>query len=60
MREGREIEKNEGKLENKVWGFINPCPAEPGYTLSLQNSVDPDQLASEEASWSGFALFVIQ
>ena len=24
------------------------------------NSVDPDQLASEEASWSGSALFVIQ
>ena len=25
----------------------------------LKNSVDPDQLASEEANWSGFALFVI-
>ena len=25
----------------------------------LTNSVDPDQLASEEASWSGSALFVI-
>ena len=24
------------------------------------NSVDPDQLASEEANWSGSALFVIQ
>ena len=26
----------------------------------LANSVDPDQLASEEANWSGSALFVIQ
>ena len=34
---------------------INPCPAEPGYTLSA-NSVDPDQLASEEANWSVSAL----
>ena len=24
------------------------------------NSVDPDQLASSEANWSGYALFVIQ
>ena len=29
------------------------CPA-------LANSVDPDQLASEEANWSGSALFVIK
>ena len=26
----------------------------------LANSVDPDQLASEEISWSGSALFVIK
>ena len=26
----------------------------------LANSVDPDQLASEEANWSGPALFVIK
>ena len=26
----------------------------------LVNSVDPDQLASEEANWSGSALFVIE
>ena len=26
----------------------------------LANSVDPDQLASEEANWSGSALFVIK
>ena len=29
------------------------CPA-------LANSADPDQLASEEANWSGSALFVIK
>ena len=29
------------------------CPA-------FENSVDPDQLASEEANWSGSALFVIK
>ena len=39
--------------------MVNPCPAEPRYTLPLQ-SVDPDQLASEEANWSGFALFAIK
>ena len=26
----------------------------------LANNVDPDQLASEEANWSGSALFVIK
>ena len=26
----------------------------------LANSVDPDQLASEKANWSGSALFVIK
>ena len=38
----------------------NPCPAELGYASSFANSVDPDQLASEEANWSGSALFAIQ
>ena len=28
--------------------------------LAFANSVDPDQLASEEANWSGSALFAIQ
>ena len=27
---------------------------------AFENSVDPDQLASEEANWSGSALFVIK
>ena len=33
------------------WTLI--CPA-------FANSVDPDQLASEEANWSGSALFAIK
>ena len=37
--------------------YVKPCPA--GYSLPMQ-SVDPDQLASKEANWSGSALFVIQ
>ena len=38
---------------------LNPCPAEPIYVLPLQ-TVDSDQLASEEANWSGSALFAIK
>ena len=44
------------KKNNSISRF-NPCPAEPGYTLFC--SVDPDHLASEEANWSGSALFAI-
>ena len=37
--------------------IINPCPRTyPAFV----NSVDPDQLASEEANWSGSALFAIK
>ena len=41
------------------WKMLTPlllnttCPV-------LANSADPDQLASEEANWSGSALFVIK
>ena len=31
--------------------WVNPSPADPGYA-GFANSVDPDQLASEEANWS--------
>ena len=27
---------------------------------AFANSVDPDQLASEEANWSGYALFAVK
>ena len=37
---------------------VNPCPTEPRYANAFANSVDPDQLASEEANWSGSTLFV--
>ena len=43
--------------------IINPSPAELSWTQiypAFANSVDPDQLASEEANWSGSALFAIQ
>ena len=38
---------------------LNPCPAEPAIP-AFANSVDPDQLASEEADWSGSTLFAIK
>ena len=38
---------------------VNPSLAETTCPV-LANSVDPDQLASEEANWSGSALFVIK
>ena len=37
---------------------LNPSLAE--HDMPLANSVDPDQLASLEANWSGSALFVIK
>ena len=33
----------------EVCFHLNLCPAEPGCCLFLQNTVDPDKLASEEA-----------
>ena len=33
--------------------MLNPGPADPGYTLSLQT-------LSEEANWSGSVLFIIK
>ena len=37
--------------------MFNPFLAK--HDMPSANSVDPDQLASEEANWSGSALFVI-
>ena len=39
---------------------FNPCPAKPTNIPFLENSVDQDQLASDEASWSGSALLSLQ
>ena len=38
-------------LQTVLWtpAFVNPCPAERIYP-AFANSVDPDQLASEEAN----------
>ena len=36
---------------NKIMGNLNPSPAEQGYIfLEFENSLDPYQLASDEAS----------
>ena len=42
----------------KIHKHFNPCSADPG--VAFENSVDPDQMASEEAIWSGSTLFFIQ
>ena len=39
--------------------IFNPSLAEPGYA-TIANTVDPNQLASSEANWSGYALFVLK
>ena len=44
---------------NFAW-HLYPCPAEPRIYPAFANSVDPDQLASEEANWSGLTLFAIK
>ena len=43
-----------------VWNHVKPSPAEPGLCPAFANSVIPDQLASEEANWSGSVLFAIK
>ena len=45
----------------KILGLlIKPGPAVPRICPAFANSVDPDQLASKEANWSGSALFAIK
>ena len=39
---------------------IKPLSCWTQIYTAFENSVDPDQLASSEANWSGSALFVIQ
>ena len=54
-------------MEKRVYGLRLEARVEDLLTLHLlnttcpvlANSVDPDQLASSEANWSGSALFVI-
>ena len=44
-----------------VWNFgLRKKVLDHMLTLAFANSVDPDQLASEEANWSGSELFPIQ
>ena len=47
------------------WGNFNMYPCYPWSCWTricpaFANSVDPDQLASEETNWAGSALFVIK
>ena len=44
----------------KIHLIFNPGPAEPGLCPAFVNSVNPDQLASDEANWSGSALFAMK
>ena len=46
------LQHRQGEFLTLLW-LNTTCPI-------LENSVDPDQLASEEAYWSGSALFVIK
>ena len=46
-----------------LWAFYARSKAQFRFTRiypAFANSVDPDQLASEEPSWSEFTLFAIQ
>ena len=43
----------------KWWRIVNPYPAEHD-NPTFANIVDPDQMASKEAIWSGSTLFVMQ
>ena len=48
--------ENQNTYHMSLYSF-NPSPAEPRLCPSFANSVDQDQLAFEEASWSRSALF---
>ena len=43
-----------------VWILVQALSCWARTYLAFANSVDPDQLAFEEANWSGSALFAIQ
>ena len=48
----------EDLVELGIWKRTNENSFNSSPTFA--NSVDPDQLASEEAKWSGSALFVVK
>ena len=53
-KEGKKVRKRYAKVRK------SKTPTQIYMYLAFANSVDPDQLASEEANWSGFALFAIK
>ena len=69
MQNGDNISETKKKKEMQVSGWYGSRTKEtiPGLSWSrwtqistaFANSVDPDQLASKEANWSGSALYVI-
>ena len=62
FQKGTDLHKSKQEIQNlspllnmvvnlsSVSSTLNPCPAEPRYYPVFTNSVDPDQLASEEAN----------
>ena len=48
------------KKKNNVANILTLVLLNPDICPAFANSVDPDQLASEEANWSGSTLFVIK
>ena len=49
-------------MSQRQWGIdtLKPLSYWTQIYSAFANSVDPDQLASEEANWSGSALFAIK
>ena len=52
--------KKKKKNQNIVCSSCLPLSCWTRIYPAIANSVDPDQLASEEANWSGSALFAIK
>ena len=47
-------------IDSEIDLNVNPLSCWNQIYPAFANSVDPDQLASEEANWSGSALFAIK
>ena len=54
------VKKDDIATDKLKFGNNNPLSCWTRIYPAFANSVDPDQLASEEANWSGSTLFAIQ
>ena len=55
------IEILNGHMSYHIWSNKSTmCTSFSKFRPVIENSVDPDQLASDEASWSGYTLFIYQ